>query len=198
MAKLIDEIVGKMSDAAAKEFKAAIEGMTLLDNAKGDYVSKAKAEAELTAEKKLNTDLSTSVEALKAEVAKGGEASKAIDGLQAKLKDAQEAHQKELGEMKSKAESDKKTEGVKAALRKAGAHDPDIALLAMGLDLNKLDHDDKGNLVGLSDRIKALQGDKTYLFNVNDTKGTHKATNAPDTGVAAMADAAMASLNYKK
>ena len=172
MGKVMDAITEKMSAEAAKEFKAAIDdlGFYLLDNSKSEYVNRGKADAELATAKKSLEDLTAKMEALQADAAKGGETTAA---LEKKLKEAMDAHKAEVSELKAGADRDKKSAEVKKALAKAGAYDPDDAYVVAGFDLDKIDYDSKGNLVGLSDRIKALQESKTYLFDEEKVDNTN-------------------------
>ena len=195
MAKLIEEIAAKLSAEAAKEFKEAVKGMNLADLATGEYVSKGKAEAELATAKKSLEDLTAKFEKVQADASKGGETTAE---LEKKLKEAMDAHKAEVAELKTGAEREKKAARVKQDLTQAGAWDADIAFTALGVDLDKLDFDDKGNLVGLSDRIKALQEGKTRLFEVKEPGNKHIPTgpDGPKT-VDDEAKAALAELGIK-
>ena len=196
MGKVMDAITEKMSAEAAKEFKAAIDdlGFYLLDNSKSEYVNKGKADADLATAKKSLEDLAAKMETLQTDAAKGGETSAE---LEKKLKAAMDAHKTEVAELKAGADRDKKTSQVKQSLMQAGARDADLAFTALGLDLDKINYDDKGNLLGLSDLIKAQQEAKTFLYEVKDTKNTHMQTVNTDKGVDALVGDALAQIGYK-
>ena len=196
MSKITDAIAAKLSAEAAKEFNAAVKelGYYLLDNSKSEYVSKGKADAELTTANKSRDDLAAKLETLQAEAAKGGETTAE---LEKKLKEAMDAHKTEVAELKAGADRDKKSNQVKQALTQAGARDADLALTALGLDLDKLNYDDKGNILGLSDLIKAQQEAKTFLYEVKEPKNTHMQTVTTDKSVDALIDGELSKLGYK-
>ena len=196
MSKITEAIAAKLSAEAAKEFNAAVKelGYYLLDNSKSEYVNKGKADAELATANKSRDDLAAKLEALQAEAAKGGAATAE---LEKKLKEASEAHKAEVAELKAGADRDKKSSQVKQALTQAGARDADLAFTALGLDLDKLNYDDKGNLLGISDLIKAQQEAKTFLYETKEPKNTHLQTVTTDKGVDALVDGALAQIGYK-
>lgn len=200
MSKVFEAIVAKLSEEAAKEFKEAAKGMTLLDNSTGEYVNRGKADADLAAAKKVAEGMEAEVKRLQGEAAKGGDLSKALEESQAKLKELEENHKREVSEFSKKAERDKKSDQIKRDLMKAGAHDPEDAFLVlskMGLDLDALTFNDKGALMGHSDMIKEAQEQKVYLFNVQEPKGTHIPTSGGPKGVDDLVNAALGQVGYK-
>lgn len=200
MSKVIEAIVAKLSEEAAKEFKAAVKDMTLLDNSGGEYVNRDKANADLAAAKKVSDGMEAEVKRLQGEAAKGGDLSKALEESQAKLKELEENHKKDIAEFSKKTERGKKEDQIKRDLMKAGAHDPEDAFLVlskMGLDLDALTFNDKGSLMGHSDMIKEAQEKKVYLFDVKEPKGTHIPTSGGPKGIDDIVNGALAQLGYK-
>lgn len=201
MSKVIEAITAKLSEEAAKEFKEAVKGMTLLDNSTGEYVNRGKAEADLAAAKKVTEGMEAEVKRLQEEAAKGGDLSKALEESQARFKELEANHKKEIAEFSKQAERDKKTDQVKRDLMKAGAHDPEDAFLVlskMGLDLDALTFNEKGSLMGHSDMIKEAQEQKVYLFNVQEQKNTHIPTSGGPKGIDDIVNASLAQIGYPK
>lgn len=200
MSKVVEAIVAKLGEEAAKEFKEAVKSMTLLDNSTGEYVNRGKAEADLAAAKKVSEGMEAEVKRLQGEAAKGGDLSKAFEESQTRLKELEANHKREIAEFSKQAERDKKADHVKRDLMKSGAHDPEDAFLVlskMGLDLDALTFNDKGSLMGHSDMIKEAQEQKVYLFNVKESQGTHIPTSGGPKGIDDIVNGALAQLGYK-
>lgn len=200
MSKVVEAIVAKLSEEAAKEFKEAVKGMTLLDNSTGEYVNRDKANADLAAAKKSAEEMGAEVKRLQGEAAKGGDLSKALEESQARLKEIEANHKRDIAEFSKQTERNKKSDQVKRDLMKAGAHDPEDAFLVlskMGLDLDALTFNDKGALMGHSDMIKEAQEKKVYLFNVNEPKGTHMQTSGGPKGIDDIVNGALAQVGYQ-
>ncbi|MCL1888891.1 MAG: phage scaffolding protein [Desulfovibrionaceae bacterium] len=167
-----EKIMAALSDAAKEEFKKASSGMKLADLASGEYVSKAKADAEIKTERDKAEALQKQLDTAQGDIAKAGAAEKLVTELQGKIKTLDEDHKKELAALERTAAHEKKRTSVLSDLAKAGAHDPDLAFQALGLDLDKVDFDDSGRIAGVEDKIKAQQKEKTFLYQTGSSRNT--------------------------
>lgn len=180
MSKILETLKTKMTPEAFAELEKAAKGMTLLDNQDGAYVLKAKADAELADLKKTSDASTEQLKKLEAELAKAQSAAGTVDELKKQHADILAKHAEEKTALQAQMLGDKKAYAVKVALKNAGAHDADLAFQAMGLDLGKLDLNETGEVVGLSDRLKALQEQKGFLFSEKSPQNSHMKTDAGD------------------
>lgn len=127
-----------------------------------NYVAKSqfneKNEALKNAEKEKG-ELSKQIEGLKKNNDSNAELKKQIEAMQAAAKTMETEHATQLAQMKLDAAVERSLTAAKAKNIKAAR-----ALL----DLKDARLNEKGEVVGLSDKIKELQKSDTYLFDVVD------------------------------
>lgn len=179
MSKILEALKAKMTPEAFAELEKAAKGMHLLDNQDGSYVLKDKANAELADMKKTADANAEQLKKLETELATAQAAAGTVEELKKQHADILARHAEEKTALQAQMLSDKKAYAVKTVLKSAGAHDADLAYQALGLDLDKLDLSEKGEPVGLSDRLKALQEQKAFLFAEKQPQNSHMKT---DTG----------------
>lgn len=117
-------------------------------------------------------------EALKNAEKEKGELSKQIEAMQAAAKTMETEHAAQLAQMKLDAAVERSLTAAKAKNTKAAR-----ALL----DLKDAKLDEKGEVVGLSDKIKELQKSDAYLFDTVDGQkkevdGIHPGSSSGDDG----------------
>lgn len=148
-AHLGDELYSQV-EAALKD----VDGLTIIATNDGSWLPKARLDEALGKQKDLKGTIATLTQQL-AEAKKAGESATAlqatVDSLtqQVKDRDATITGMKRSGK-------------IQDALRKAKARD--AAVVEKLLDASKIGEDDKGNLTGLEDQIKALKAGSAYLF----------------------------------
>lgn len=82
--------------------------------------------------------------------------------LQKEIADLREKNEKQANEWQTKISEQSKNFSISNALRDAGAKN--VKAVTALLDMDKVSVDDNGNLIGLSDQVKALQETDAYLF----------------------------------
>lgn len=82
--------------------------------------------------------------------------------LQKEIADLREKNEKQANEWQNKISEQSKNFSISNALRDAGAKN--VKAVTALLDMDKVSVDDNGNLIGLSDQVKALQETDAYLF----------------------------------
>lgn len=82
--------------------------------------------------------------------------------LQKEIADLREKNEKQANEWQTKISEQSKNFSISNALRDAGAKN--VKAVTALLDMEKVSVDDNGNLIGLSDQVKALQETDAYLF----------------------------------
>ena len=140
-AQLGDELYAQ----AAEKLKD-VEGMSIIQTNDGSWLPKARLDDEIgkhRATKAALADLTKQLE----------EAKKAGEGSEA-LKEAVEALKAQLAERDSTISGMKRSQKVRAALAKANAKDP-----------AQIGEDEKGELTGVEEQLKALRESAGYLFN---------------------------------
>ena len=149
-------------------------------------------QAQASAEQERDS-LKAQLEDVNGQLSEAQKNSKKGSELQDQLKDLQ----KQFDDSKAKAEEQlqatKKDYEIAAALSKAGAKN-DKAVKAL-LDTEKVNFDDNGKLIGLSEQLEAVKKDNDFLFadtNESNTKPTitSKGNPNPDggNGTKALAD----------
>ena len=149
-------------------------------------------QAQASAEQERDS-LKSQLEDVNGQLSEAQKNSKKGSELQGQLKDLQ----KQFDDSKAKAEEQlqatKKDYEIAAALSKAGAKN-DKAVKAL-LDTEKVNFDDNGKLIGLSEQLEAVKKDNDFLFadtNESNTKPTitSKGNPNPDggNGTKALAD----------
>ena len=111
--------------------------------------------------------------------------------LQGQLKDLQKQFEDSKAKAEEQLQATKKDYEIAAALSKAGAKN-DKAVKAL-LDTEKVNFDDNGKLIGLSEQLEAVKKDNDFLFaDANQSKPTitSKGNPNPDggNGTKALAD----------
>lgn len=174
---ILDQLKKAMSPEAFAELEKASANMKLADLSTGEYVSKGKHEGEV---KELNSKIETltaQAQETSAEMEKLSKSGATVEGLQKQIQTMQENHKEALQELERTNANDKKMFAVKAALSAAGAHDPDLAFTALGVDLDKLEYGENNTIIGLSDRIKGLQETKHFLWKETKPANGHLPTD---------------------
>lgn len=132
-----------------------VEGLTIIPTNDGSWVPKSRLDEELGKIKDHKTTISTLTKQLE-EAKKAGESAATLQATinsltqQVKDRDATITGMKRSGK-------------IRDALTKAKAKDP--ALVEQLLDASKIGEDDKGNLTGVDDQVKALKEKSAYLFD---------------------------------
>lgn len=189
---IFDDILAKLSDTAKEEFKKATEGMHLLDNSKGEFVNKGKAEAEKreieSKLKEAQAQIAAQSEAVKkAEAAVGN-----IEELKAKFAETEASYKKQLADIETATRRERQTFIVKDKLHAAGCKDVEYALFKLNQKgaLDKLEFKENGDVVGLTDHIKELQTESPAHWQAQEAKGTYVPGKPamPDTPEAAIKD----------
>lgn len=131
-----------------------VDGLTIIPTNDGSWLPKTRLDEEIGKQKNLKGTIATLTQQL-AEAKKAGENAgtlqATVDSLtqQVKERDATIAGMKRSGK-------------IREALTKAKARD--VAVVEKLLDASKIGEDDKGNLTGLDDQVKALKESSGYLF----------------------------------
>lgn len=132
-----------------------VDGLTIIATNDGSWLPKSRLDSELTKQKDLKATISTLNQQL-AEAKKNGDNAAAlqttIDNLKA-----------QLTEKDNTISGMKRSGKIREALTKAKARNAER--LERLLDMDKIGEDDKGNLTGLEDQIKALKESDSYLFS---------------------------------
>ena len=132
-----------------------VDGLTIIPTNDGSWLPKSRLDEELGKIKDHKATISTLTKQLE-EAKKAGESASTlqatIDSLNQQLKDKDAA----ITGMKRSGK-------IRDALSKAKAKDP--ALVEQLLDASKIGEDDKGNLTGVDDQVKALKEKSAYLFD---------------------------------
>lgn len=138
-----------------------VDGLTVISTNDGSWVPKARID-ELTAKQKTDKSTIATLTQQLTEAKKAGENATAlqatIDTLNQQIKDRDNT-----------ITGMKRSGRIREALVKAKAKD--AAMVERLLDAEKIGEDDKGNLTGLEDQIKALQESSAYLFD--EDQGSH-------------------------
>lgn len=104
---------------------------------------------------------------------KGSDLEKQITDLQTQLADSKTEADKQLN-------ATKKTYEISSALREAGARS-EKAVLAF-IDQDKVNFDDNGKLIGLSEQLDAVKKDNDYLFATAEPEGAEPGKPRISTG----------------
>lgn len=132
-----------------------VEGLTIVTTNDGSWVPKSRLDEELGKIKDHKTTISTLTKQLE-EAKKAGDSATTlqatVDSLTQQLKDRD-----------ATITGMKRSGKIRDVLTKAKAKDP--ALVEQLLDASKIGEDDKGNLTGVDDQVKALKERSAYLFD---------------------------------
>lgn len=139
----------------------AIEDMTLIPTKDGSWVPKTRLDEELNKLKDSRTTISTLTKQLE-DAKKAGES---VTTLQATI----DSLKQQVTERDQTITGMKRSGKIREALAKA--HVRDVAIVERLLDASKIGEDDKGELTGLEDQVKALKASSAYLFSDSDKGG---------------------------
>lgn len=137
-------------EAALKD----VDGLTIIPTNDGSWLPKSRLDAEITKQKDLKGTISTLTQQL-AEAKKAGENA-------ATLQSTVNSLNQQIAERDATITGMKRSGKIRDALIKAKARD--AAMVEKLLDGAKIGEDDKGNLTGLDDQVKALKESAGYLF----------------------------------
>ena len=161
--ELYAQVEGKLS---------GLDGFAVIATNDGSWLPKSRLDAEITKRRDLQTTINTITGELndtKAKLAASSGLQGQVDKLTADL-----------------AERDKTITGMKRSAKirdkLAAAHIRDAAIGEKLLDMDKIGEDDKGNLTGIDDQIKALQEGSPFLFGDGQQHRGGFGDNKPGTG----------------
>ena len=153
----IDFLKGHLSDdlfTQAQTALSSVEGLEIIQTNDGSWLPKSKFDEEVNKHKATKTQLATITRQLE-------EAKKAGEGV-ASLQATIDSLTAQVQERDATITGMKRSAKVQAALAKANARDPKV--VERLLDASKIGEDDKGNLTGLDEQVKALKESSGYLF----------------------------------
>ena len=147
-------------------------------------------QAQASAEQERDS-LKAQLEDVNGQLSEAQKNSKKGSELQGQLKDLQKQFEDSKAKAEEQLQATKKDYEIAAALSKAGAKN-DKAVKAL-LDTEKVNFDDNGKLIGLSEQLEAVKKDNDFLFaDANQSKPTitSKGNPNPDggNGTKALAD----------
>lgn len=131
-----------------------VEGLSIIATNDGSWLPKSRLDAELGKQKEMRTTINQLTQQL-AEAKKAGEGAAT---LQATI----DSLNQQIQERDATITGMKRSGKIRDALLKANVRD--AAVVEKLLDGGKIGEDDKGNLTGLDDQIKALKESSSYLF----------------------------------
>lgn len=118
-------------------------------------------QAQANAEQERDS-LKSQLENVNGQLSEAQKNSKKGSELQGQLKDLQKQFDNSKAKAEEQLQATKKDYEIAAALSKAGAKN-DKAVKAL-LDTEKVNFDDNGNLIGLSEQLEAVKKDNDFLF----------------------------------
>lgn len=148
-AHLGDDLFGQV-EAALKD----VDGLTIIPTNDGSWVPKTRIDEEMGKQKTLKATITTLNQQL-AEAKQKGESATALQATIDSLK-------QQVADKEATITGMKRSGKIREALVKANVRD--AAVVEKLLDGGKIGEDDKGNLTGLDDQIKALKESSGYLF----------------------------------
>lgn len=131
-----------------------VEGLSVIRTDDGSWVPKSRMDEE---QGKLR-DSKAAVATLTRQLEEAKKAGESVATLQATV----EALKQQVSERDTTITGMKRSGKIQEALRKARVRD--AAVVERLLDASKIGEDDKGNLTGLDDQVKALREKSAYLF----------------------------------
>lgn len=141
--------------AQVEEKLNGLEGFQVIATNDGSWLPKTRLDAEITKRRELQTTingLTGELNDAKAKLEQSGTLQQQLDQL---------TH--DLAERDQTITGMKRSGKIRDLLIKANAKD--AAVLEKLLDDSKIGEDDKGNLTGVDEQIKALRENSAYLFN---------------------------------
>lgn len=149
-AHLSDELFSQVEEALK-----GVDGLTIIPTNDGSWVPKSRLTEEIGKRKSLNdtiADLTAQLKEANDKVTASGTLQSQVDKLT-----------QDLADRDATITGMKRSGKVRDILTKAKAKDP--ALVEQLLDASKISEDDKGNLTGIDDQVKALKEKSAYLFD---------------------------------
>lgn len=141
--------------AQVEEKLKGVEGLSVIHTNDGSWLPKSRLDEELAKSRDQKATISTLTKQLE-------EAKKAGDGAAA-LQTTIDALTQQVKDRDATITGMKRSGKIREALVKAKARD--AAVVEKLLDGSKIGEDDKGNLTGLDDQVKALKEKSAYLFD---------------------------------
>lgn len=148
-AHLTDELYTQVADALK-----GVDGLTIISESSGDWVPKSRILEEQSKQK----DLNKTIASLNQQLTEAKKAGESVTTLQATI----DALKQQVADKDTAIAGIKRSGKIREALSKAKARD--AAVVEKLLDASKIGEDDKGNLTGLDDQVKALKESSAYLF----------------------------------
>lgn len=153
----ISTLKAHLGDELFPQVEAAlqgVDGLSIIATNDGSWLPKSRLDAELGKQKEMRTTINQLTQQL-AEAKKAGEGAAS---LQATI----DSLNQQIQERDATITGMKRSGKIREALMKANARD--AAVVEKLLDGAAIGEDDKGNLTGLDDQIKALKEKSGYLF----------------------------------
>lgn len=138
-----------------EEKLGGLDGYNVIATNDGSWMPKSRLDAEITKRK----DLQTTVNSLTAELNEAKKSLESSGTLQSQLDQLKQ----DLAERDGTITAMRRSVKIREALQKANARD--VHVLEKLLDDAKITEDDKGNLQGVDEQIKALKESSAYLFS---------------------------------
>ena len=159
--------------AQVEEKLGALDGFQVIATNDGTWLPKSRLDAEIDRRKELQNTVNTLTKDLNAAKQKA----EASDTLQQKIDQLTHDVEERDGTISGLRRSGK----IRELLTKANARD--AAVIEKLLDASKIGEDDKGNLTGVDEQIKALKETSAYLFNeTSGQRGGFSGSRNPNTG----------------
>lgn len=155
-AHLGDDLFGQV-EAALKD----VDGLTIIPTNDGSWVPKTRIDEEMGKQKTLKATITT----LNQQLAEAKQKGESADALQATI----DSLKQQVADKDATITGMKRSGKIREALTKAKVRD--AAVVEKLLDAAKIGEDDKGNLTGLDDQIKALKESSAYLFTEDGSSG---------------------------
>lgn len=140
--------------AQVEEKLKPVEGLQVIATNDGSWLPKTRLDEELTKLRDSRTTISTLTKQLE-EAKKAGES---VTTLQATI----DSLKQQVSDRDATITGMKRSGKIQEILRKAKARD--VGVVERLLDASKIAEDDKGNLTGIDDQVKALKESTPYLF----------------------------------
>lgn len=131
-----------------------VDGLTIIPTNDGSWLPKTRLDEEIGKQKTLKATITT----LNQQLAEAKQKGESADALQASI----DTLKQQVADRDATITGMKRSGKIRDALAKAKVRD--AAVVEKLLDGAKIGEDDKGNLTGLDDQIKALKESSGYLF----------------------------------
>lgn len=138
-----------------------VDGLNIIPTNDGSWLPKTRLDEEIGKQKTLKATITT----LNQQLAEAKEKGESAATLQATI----DSLKQQVADKDATITGMKRSGKIREALVKANVRD--AAVVEKLLDSSKIGEDDKGNLTGLDDQVKALKESSAYLFE--ETQGSH-------------------------